>query len=78
MKQVSLGSGGVLAGGREGLIVVGTSTISPLTSQRIAATLAERGVGRWAQRVHQLYTQAEGLGKGELDTDVTGVSLLRK
>jgi 3-hydroxyisobutyrate dehydrogenase-like beta-hydroxyacid dehydrogenase len=44
VEQVLLGPGGVSEGRREGLIVVDTSTISPLTSQRIAATLAEKGV----------------------------------
>ncbi len=44
IEEVLLGEGGVAAGARQGLIVLDTSTISPLTSQRLAAALAEKGV----------------------------------
>jgi len=44
VEEVMLGKGGVFEGGREGLIVVDSSTISPLTSQRIAAQLAQKGI----------------------------------
>jgi len=42
--EVLTGPGGVAEAAPEGLIVVDTSTISPLTSQRLAAALAEQGV----------------------------------
>lgn len=41
---VLTGEGGVAEAGREGLIVVDTSTVSPVTSQRLAAALRERGM----------------------------------
>lgn len=44
VEQVLTGKGGVVEGARQGLIVLDTSTISPLTSQRLAAALASRGV----------------------------------
>ena len=44
VEQVMLGEEGVLAGGSPGLIVVDTSTISPLTSQRLSAKLAGAGI----------------------------------
>jgi len=44
MTEVLTGPGGVAEAAPEGLIVVDTSTISPLTSQRLAAALAEQGV----------------------------------
>lgn len=44
VEQVLTGQGGIAEGAHEGLIVVDTSTISPLTSQRLAADLAARGV----------------------------------
>ena len=44
VREVMLGSGGVLSSGRPGLIVVDTSTISPTTSQQVAAALAEKGI----------------------------------
>ena len=44
VREALLGEGGVLAGGGNGLIVVDTSTISPGTSQQVAATLSEAGV----------------------------------
>lgn len=44
VEEIVLGPNGVLAGGREGLIIVDTSTISPLTSQRLAKAAAEKGI----------------------------------
>jgi len=44
VREVMLGEGGVLAGGAKGLIVVDTSTISPGTSQEVAAALAGKGI----------------------------------
>jgi 2-hydroxy-3-oxopropionate reductase len=44
VEQVLLGEGGVAEGGSAGLIVADTSTISPLTSQRISAALALKGI----------------------------------
>lgn len=43
-EEVMLGKSGVIAGGKRGLIVVDASTISPLTSQRMAEALAEKGI----------------------------------
>jgi len=44
VEQVMLGDGGVIHGSREGLVAVATSTISPRTSQRVAAALEQRGI----------------------------------
>ncbi|NLD73720.1 MAG: NAD(P)-dependent oxidoreductase [Chloroflexi bacterium] len=44
VEEVLLGEGGVAEGAPQELIVVDTSTISPLTSQRLAGALAERGI----------------------------------
>ncbi|MBC7255643.1 MAG: NAD(P)-dependent oxidoreductase [Chloroflexi bacterium] len=44
VEEVILGANGILAGGREGLIIVDTSTISPLTSQRLAKVVAGKGM----------------------------------
>jgi len=44
VEEVLTGKGGVLEGAHRGLIVVDTSTISPLTSQRLAEELAIHGV----------------------------------
>ena len=44
LEQVILGEQGVLAGGQEGLVVMDTSTVAPLTSQRLAAALEEKGI----------------------------------
>jgi len=44
VEEATLGEGGVIHGGREGLVVVDASTISPQTSQRVAAALAQRGI----------------------------------
>ena len=44
VKQVLLGSGGVIEGARPGLIVVDMSSIAPLVSQEVAARLAEKGI----------------------------------
>ncbi|MFH1085798.1 MAG: NAD(P)-dependent oxidoreductase [Chloroflexota bacterium] len=44
VEAVMLGPGGVADGAQPGLIVVDTSTISPMTSQRLAARLAQSGV----------------------------------
>jgi 3-hydroxyisobutyrate dehydrogenase-like beta-hydroxyacid dehydrogenase len=42
--SVLLGEGGVVESAREGLLCVDMSTIAPVDSRRIAATLADRGV----------------------------------
>jgi len=42
--SVLLGEGGVVESAREGLLCVDMSTIAPVDSRRIAATLGERGV----------------------------------
>jgi 3-hydroxyisobutyrate dehydrogenase-like beta-hydroxyacid dehydrogenase len=44
VRDAMLGQGGVIQGGKEPLVVVDTSTISPGTSQEVAAALAEKGV----------------------------------
>jgi 3-hydroxyisobutyrate dehydrogenase-like beta-hydroxyacid dehydrogenase len=44
VREVMLGEGGVLDGAHPGLIAVDTSTISPGTSQQVAAALAKGGV----------------------------------
>ena len=44
IEEVLLGEGGIAAGAEKGLIVVDTSTISPITSQRLAGELTARGV----------------------------------
>lgn len=44
VEEIVLGPNGVLAGGREGLIIVDTSTISPLTSQNLAKAAANKGM----------------------------------
>jgi len=44
VEQALLGEGGVAAGGQPGLIVADTSTVSPLTSQRLAARLEAQGI----------------------------------
>jgi 3-hydroxyisobutyrate dehydrogenase len=44
VEQALLGEEGILAGGRPGLIVADTSTISPLTAQRLAAPLEGQGI----------------------------------
>jgi 3-hydroxyisobutyrate dehydrogenase-like beta-hydroxyacid dehydrogenase len=44
VEQVTTGPEGILAGARKGLTIVDTSTISPLTSQRLARGVAERGL----------------------------------
>ncbi len=44
VKQVILGPNGVIEGARAGLIVVDMSSIAPLVSRELAATLAEKGV----------------------------------
>jgi 3-hydroxyisobutyrate dehydrogenase-like beta-hydroxyacid dehydrogenase len=44
VEQVLLGPEGIADGAHEGLIVVDTSTISPLTSQRLSAEVAQRGI----------------------------------
>ena len=44
LEAVALGDDGVLAGGRDGLIWVDTSTVAPLTSQSVAAALEEKGI----------------------------------
>ena len=44
VKQVVLGSGGVIEGARPGTIVVDMSSIAPLVSREVAARLAEKGI----------------------------------
>ena len=44
VEQVMVGAEGVIAGGKPGLIVVDTSTVSPLTAQRISAILADKDI----------------------------------
>jgi len=44
VEEVLRGADGIAEGAHEALIVIDTSTISPLTSQRLAADLAPRGV----------------------------------
>jgi len=44
VESVTLGAEGVLSGGRRGLIVIDTSTISPLTSQCVADALREKEI----------------------------------
>ena len=44
LEQVVVGEQGILAGGREGLVVMDTSTVAPLTAQRLAGTLEEKGI----------------------------------
>lgn len=44
VEQVILGSNGVATGARHGTLVVDCSTVSPRTSQRIAAELAKLGI----------------------------------
>ena len=46
LEQVVLGQDGILAGGREGLIFVDTSTVAPLMAQRLAEALAEQGISK--------------------------------
>ncbi|MGH3442372.1 MAG: NAD(P)-dependent oxidoreductase [Nitriliruptorales bacterium] len=45
VEEIVLGEGGVLAGAREGSLVVDMSTISPDATRRLAERLAERGIG---------------------------------
>src|SRR2546430_11974121 len=44
VEEVLLGSEGVIAGAREGLIVIDMSTISPIVTRTLADRLAERGI----------------------------------
>lgn len=44
VKEVVLGSGGVIEGARPGLTVIDMSSIAPLASREISAALAEKGV----------------------------------
>ena len=44
VEEVLLGSAGVLAGAHQGLTVIDMSTISPVVTQKIAATLAEQHI----------------------------------
>jgi 3-hydroxyisobutyrate dehydrogenase len=44
VESVLLGPDGVVVGGKTGLVVVDTSTISPLTAKRLAAALEPRGI----------------------------------
>jgi len=44
VEAVYLGAGGVIEGGRTGLLCVDMSTVDPGTSQRVAARLKDRGI----------------------------------
>jgi len=44
VEQVALGPGGIIEGGRPGLVHVDMSTISPAVTRRIASSLAEKGI----------------------------------
>jgi 3-hydroxyisobutyrate dehydrogenase len=44
VKEVVLGKGGVAASGKPGMLVIDSSTVSPITSKEMAAALAKRGV----------------------------------
>jgi 2-hydroxy-3-oxopropionate reductase len=44
VEQAMVGAEGVVAGGRPGLIVVDTSTVSPLTAQRLSAILEDKSI----------------------------------
>ena len=44
VEQVALGPGGIMEGGRPGLVHIDMSTISPQVTRRIAERLAGRGV----------------------------------
>jgi len=44
MEQVVLGKGGVLEGGKSGLVLVDMTTSEPASTERLAATLAEKGI----------------------------------
>src|SRR6266700_4611725 len=44
VQEVLLGTDGVIAGAREGLIVIDMSTISPIVTSTLADRLAERGI----------------------------------
>ena len=44
VEEIVLGKNGILEGMRKGSILIETSTISPLTARRLAATLSERGI----------------------------------
>ncbi|MGH7267858.1 MAG: 2-hydroxy-3-oxopropionate reductase [Candidatus Rokuibacteriota bacterium] len=43
VEQVALGPQGLIAGARQGQIVIDMSTISPIVSQKVGAALAEKG-----------------------------------
>jgi 2-hydroxy-3-oxopropionate reductase len=44
VEQVALGTDGIIAGARRGLIYADMSTISPIVSQKVGRALAEKGV----------------------------------
>ncbi|MFB5267681.1 2-hydroxy-3-oxopropionate reductase [Paenibacillus enshidis] len=44
VKEVVLGTDGIIEGARPGTVVIDMSSIAPLTSQEIAAALAEKGI----------------------------------
>lgn len=44
VEEIVLGKNGIFEGMRRGSILIETSTISPLTARRLAATLSEKGV----------------------------------
>jgi 3-hydroxyisobutyrate dehydrogenase len=69
VEQVILGEGGIIHGARPGSLVIDMSTISPQTTQRIAAKLAER-------HIHMLDAPvsggSEGAARGTLSIMVGG------
>ncbi len=44
VRQAVLGPGGVLEGGRQGLLLIDMSSIAPLASQEISARVSEKGI----------------------------------
>jgi len=44
VEEIALGTDGIIEGAKEGLIYIDCSTISPVTTKRVAEALSERGV----------------------------------
>ena len=59
VEAVVLGEGGIARAGRDGLLVVDMSTIDPATTDKVAATLGEKGVGFADAPVGRLVMHAE-------------------
>jgi len=59
MEQVVLGKGGVLEGGKSGLVLVDMTTSEPASTERLAATLAEKGIHP-GRRAGHAYTEGGG------------------